>query len=42
MAGTKAAGAAAKRLGIAFIPGIEFSTLWGGTGIHVVGLGLDP
>ena len=42
MAGTARAGEAARAKGIDFIPGIEISTLWGGSGIHVVGLGLDP
>lgn len=28
--------------GVTLVPGIELSTRWGGTGIHVVGLAIDP
>lgn len=42
MEGSTRARVAAQARGIAFINGIEISTLWGGSGIHVVGLGLDP
>jgi hypothetical protein len=33
---------AARRLGIAFIPGVEISVNWGDTTLHVVGLAIDP
>ncbi|MDO5531343.1 PHP domain-containing protein [Sutterella sp.] len=42
MAGAKSCRAAAEAAGIAFIPGIEISSQFAGTGIHVVGLGIDP
>lgn len=32
---------AAAALGITLIPGVEFSTLWRGRGIHIVGLNID-
>lgn len=38
--GLAAAEAAAQRLGLAFVPGVEVSVTWGGTTIHVVGLGV--
>ena len=42
MAGIERTAAAAHDYRIPFIPVSEISTLWGGTGIHVVGLGLNP
>jgi len=33
---------AARRAGIAFIPGVEISVSWGDTTLHVVGLNVDP
>lgn len=33
---------AAEQEGITILPGIEFSCLWSGIGIHVVGLNIDP
>lgn len=42
MAGTAEAAEAARALGIGFIPGVEISSLWAETSIHVVGLGIDP
>lgn len=33
---------AAAREGIELIPGIEFSCLWDGIGVHIVGLNIDP
>lgn len=39
--GLSEAQAAARRAGIAFVPGIEISTLWHGKTIHVVGLGIE-
>lgn len=40
--GLEEAGSAAKREGIAFIPGVEISVNWGDTTLHVVGLNIDP
>lgn len=42
MDGVWQAAAAAEELGVAFIPGVEISTGWGGRVVHIVGLGLDP
>lgn len=41
VAGVAAAAKAAAGLGVRFIPGIEISSLWGSTCIHIVGLGVD-
>lgn len=41
-AGCPRAQKAAKEAGIAFIPGVELSVRWGGTVLHVVGLGIGP
>ena len=41
-AGCPRAQKAAKEAGIAFIPGVELSVRWGGTVLHVVGLGIAP
>lgn len=41
VAGVEAAQKAAAGLGARFIPGIEISSLWGSTCIHIVGLGVD-
>lgn len=41
VAGIPEAREAAKRLGVAFIPGIEVSVEWAGRVIHIVGLGVD-
>lgn len=40
--GLAEAGAAAKRLGLGFVPGVEISVSWGETTVHVVGLHVDP
>ena len=31
----------AAALGLAFVPGVEISVTWGGTTVHIVGLGID-
>lgn len=41
-AGCPRAQKAAEKAGIAFIPGVELSVRWGGTVLHVVGLGIGP
>lgn len=41
VAGLDVATATAQRLGLAFVPGVEISVTWGGTTIHVIGLGID-
>ena len=40
--GVEEAAAAASRLGLEFIPGVEISVSWGETTVHVVGLQVDP
>lgn len=40
--GIEEASAAADRLGLCFVPGVEISVSWGDTTLHVVGLGIDP
>ena len=40
--GVAEADAAARRLGLGFVPGVEISVSWGETTLHVVGLGVDP
>jgi hypothetical protein len=40
--GLAAARAAARRLGVALIDGVEISVTWRGQTIHIVGLGIDP
>jgi len=40
--GVEEAAAAAARLGIEFVPGVEVSVSWGETTVHVVGLQVDP
>jgi hypothetical protein len=42
VAGTAAMRAAAERVGITAISGIELSAEWSGRSIHIVGLGFDP
>jgi len=42
VAGQDEASAAAVRLGLACLPGIELSARWRGRTVHVVGLGIDP
>ena len=42
LAGNREAREAALDLGVDFVPGVEVSCAWGGLGIHVVGLGVDP
>lgn len=42
MSGIAEAAAEAGRLGIAFVPGIELSVIWGGRTIHVAAYMLDP
>jgi predicted metal-dependent phosphoesterase TrpH len=32
----------AAAVGIALIPGVEISTSWGNSGVHILGLGIDP
>ena len=39
--GLEEADAAARAAGIRFVPGVEISVSWGGTTLHIVGLGLD-
>jgi len=41
-AGLEEAQAAARRAGIAFVPGVELSASWRAQTIHVLGLGIDP
>lgn len=41
-AGLEEAAAASRRLGVAFVPGIEFSADWRGRSVHVLGLMIDP
>lgn len=33
---------AAEREGVCLVPGIEFSSQWGRSGVHIVGLAIDP
>lgn len=40
--GLEEAAAAASRVGIGFVTGVEISVTWGETTLHVVGLGVDP
>src|SRR5688572_18337733 len=40
--GIAEAAAAARRVGVGFIPGVEISVSWGETTLHVVGLNVDP
>ncbi len=40
--GLEEASNAAKRAGIALIPGVEISVSWGETTLHIVGLNVDP
>jgi predicted metal-dependent phosphoesterase TrpH len=40
--GLAEAAAAAKRMGIQLVPGVEISVSWGATTLHVVGLQVDP
>lgn len=40
--GLEEAGAAARTVGIGFVPGVEVSVSWGETTLHVVGLDVDP
>jgi hypothetical protein len=40
--GLAGAAAAARELGLAFVPGIEISADWRGRSVHVLGLGIDP
>jgi predicted metal-dependent phosphoesterase TrpH len=40
--GLEEAAAAARRLGIGFVNGVEVSVSWGETTVHVVGLAFDP
>jgi predicted metal-dependent phosphoesterase TrpH len=40
--GLEEAEGAARRAGIAFVPGVEISVSWGETTLHVVGLDVDP
>jgi 3',5'-nucleoside bisphosphate phosphatase len=41
-AGLEEAAAAAKRLGVGWVPGVEISVTWGDTTLHIVGLDIDP
>jgi 3',5'-nucleoside bisphosphate phosphatase len=41
LAGIAEARAAAQRLGVHLIPGVEVSVTWGGRTVHIVGLGVD-
>ena len=40
--GLEEAAAAARRVGMRFVEGVEISVTWGETTVHVVGLGVDP
>ena len=40
--GLAEAHAAAQRVGIGFVPGVEISVSWGDTVLHIVGLQIDP
>ena len=40
--GLPSAGRAADREGVQLVPGIEFSSQWGRSGVHIVGLAIDP
>lgn len=40
--GLEEASAAARHVGIGFVPGVEVSVSWGETTLHVVGLNVDP
>ena len=40
--GLEEAQAAADRLGVGFVPGVEISVSWGDTTLHIVGLHIDP
>lgn len=40
--GLAEATAAAHRLGLRLIPGVEVSVTWGGRTVHILGLGVDP
>jgi predicted metal-dependent phosphoesterase TrpH len=39
--GLEQAATAARRLGLAFVPGVEVSVTWGNTTLHIVGLGVE-
>ncbi|MEF9943898.1 MAG: 3',5'-nucleoside bisphosphate phosphatase [Burkholderiaceae bacterium] len=41
LAGLAPAAAAAAALNLPFVPGVEVSVTWGGTTVHIVGLGVD-
>jgi len=40
--GLQEAGAAARKLGLEFVPGVEVSVTWLGITVHIVGLGVAP
>lgn len=40
--GLAEAAAAADRLGLGFVPGVEVSVTWQGVTVHILGLGIDP
>ena len=40
--GLEEAAAAARHMGIGFVPGVEVSVSWGDTTLHIVGLQVDP
>lgn len=42
VAGLARARASARDLGLQLVNGIEFSGVWGKSGVHIVGLGIDP
>jgi len=42
LAGLPEAGAAARALGLGFLPGVEVSVTFAGETVHIVGLGVDP
>ena len=42
LAGLPAARAAAERVGLPFVDGVEISVTFAGTTVHIVGLGIDP
>jgi hypothetical protein len=42
LGGLQAAGDAAARAGLRFVPGVEISVTYAGQTVHIVGLGIDP
>jgi predicted metal-dependent phosphoesterase TrpH len=42
VSGLAEAAAAAREVGLPFVPGVEISVTWASTTVHIVGLGIDP